>query len=265
LTRLEELAEDIEVLLPVPQHVVREDFPDCVLMHTPDSPPGRAAFAFRLRFEQESVDGRAAAIRRWFGKQGQAEFIWWIGTSATPSDLESRLLSLGASPDGDDPVITSMMTTDPPPTVPGIEVRLVERFEDFVLAREIFWETAGFTDEQAVEARAALPKRWEERRRLGAHVLYLACVDGEPVAAGDCVVLPFGVFLSGGSTRPGYRGRGAYRALVRARWDEAVRRGTPALIVGAGRMSRPILDRIGFRPVAEQHLLVDRSGLDVST
>ncbi len=40
-----------------------------------------------------------------------------------------------------------------------------------------------------------------------------------------------------------------------------MRRGTPALVVGAGKMSRPILDRIGFETVAEQHLLVDRSGI----
>ena len=34
-------------------------------------------------------------------------------------------------------------------------------------------------------------------------------------------------------TLPDARGRGAYRALVRARWDDAVRRGTPALVVHA--------------------------------
>jgi hypothetical protein len=53
------------------------------------------------------------------------------------------------------------------------------------------------------------------------------------------------------------RGRGIYRALVRARWDEAVRRGTPALVVQAGRMSKPILERLGFETVCEMHALVD--------
>jgi GNAT superfamily N-acetyltransferase len=88
---------------------------------------------------------------------------------------------------------------------------------------------------------------------------FLAYVNGEPVAAGDMVLLPFAGFLSGATTLPDYRGLGAFRALVRARWDEAVRRGTPALTVGAGQMSRPILERLGFTTVAEQHLLVDRS------
>jgi len=73
------------------------------------------------------------------------------------------------------------------------------------------------------------------------------------------VFLPFAGFLSGASTLRDFRGRGIYRALVRARWEEAVRRGTPALIIGAGSMSQPIVERIGFRAVAEQHLLLDRS------
>ena len=162
-------------------------------------------------------------------------------------------------PDKDDHVIVTMLTTEQPPHVEGIEVRKVSRLEDFVLAREIAWATAGFTEEQAEEIAATLPQKWEERQRANNGAAYLAYVDGEAVAAGDVLFLPFAGFLSGASTKPDYRGRGAFRALVRARWDEAANRGTPALIVGAGRMSRPILERIGFRAVAEQHLLLDRS------
>jgi hypothetical protein len=54
------------------------------------------------------------------------------------------------------------------------------------------------------------------------------------------------------------RGRGAYRALVRARWDAAVDRGTPALTVGAESMSRPILARLGFVNVGWTDCLIDR-------
>lgn len=50
----------------------------------------------------------------------------------------------------------------------------------------------------------------------------------------------------------------AYRALVAARWDEAVRRGTPALITQAGTMSKPILTRLGFEQVAEIRVYLDQ-------
>ena len=57
--------------------------------------------------------------------------------------------------------------------------------------------------------------------------------------------------LFGGATLPEARGRGAYRALVAARWEDAVARGTPVLVTQAGAMSRPILARLGFREVCE--------------
>ncbi len=38
-----------------------------------------------------------------------------------------------------------------------------------------------------------------------------------------------------------------YGALIRARWDDAVRLGAGALVVQASGMSRPILERLGFR------------------
>lgn len=55
------------------------------------------------------------------------------------------------------------------------------------------------------------------------------------------------------------KGCGVYRALVRARWDEAVRRGTPALVVQAGKMSRPILERLQFERRTEVHILIDEA------
>ena len=69
---------------------------------------------------------------------------------------------------------------------------------------------------------------------------------------GDYVVV-----LNAGSTLPHARGRGAYRALVAARWADAVGRGTPALITQAGAMSRPILRRLGFRELAEIRVYLD--------
>ena len=57
---------------------------------------------------------------------------------------------------------------------------------------------------------------------------------------------------------PEARGRGAYRALVRARWEHAAERGTPLLVVQAGAMSGPVLTRLGFETHGELGLLVDR-------
>ena len=253
------LAEDIEAILPTFPSVTRDEQPDCILLDNETGYPGVCA-VHRIRLRPETVDKRITEARSWFRERGREQFTWWIGPSATPPDLEARLLEDGARPFPDEPTVTSMVATEPPPVVGDVEVKKVERFEDFVVAREIGWDASDFDEERREALRTVLPKRWEQRVAVGHSDCYLAFVEGEPVASADTIFLPFGVFLSGAATREDARGRGAYRALVRARWDEAARRGTPALIVGAGKMSRPILERIGFRPVAETHLLLDSSG-----
>ena len=66
------------------------------------------------------------------------------------------------------------------------------------------------------------------------------------------------MFLIGGSTAQWARGRGVYRALVRARWDYAVGRRTPALVTHAmPDTSYPILRRMGFEEVCAIRRLED--------
>jgi hypothetical protein len=54
------------------------------------------------------------------------------------------------------------------------------------------------------------------------------------------------------------RGRGVYSSVVHARWQETVERGVPRMVVSAGPMSAPILERLGFRRLGQVRLLRDR-------
>jgi GNAT superfamily N-acetyltransferase len=56
--------------------------------------------------------------------------------------------------------------------------------------------------------------------------------------------------LWGGGTVPAWRGRGIFRALVAYRAGLAAARGYRYLQVDTSLMSRPILRRLGFEPVA---------------
>ncbi|WP_437952533.1 GNAT family N-acetyltransferase [Sorangium sp. So ce296] len=91
-------------------------------------------------------------------------------------------------------------------------------------------------------------------------VRYLAWIDGEAVAAATATFTDAGAVLHAGSTKAAARGRGAYRALLAALWEDAVRRGAPRVVTRAGPMSRPILRRVGFQELAEIDFLVDRFG-----
>ena len=87
--------------------------------------------------------------------------------------------------------------------------------------------------------------------------LFVAELAGEVVGTSFAAFGEAGVNLFGGAVLPEARGRGVYRALVHARWRSAVERGTPALTVQAGRMSMPILERLGFQWIAPVRVYVD--------
>ena len=92
----------------------------------------------------------------------------------------------------------------------------------------------------------------------GRSSVYLAYLDGEPVGFGRAVFAPWAALLLGGATLPEARGRGVYTALVHARWRETVERGVPRVVVSAGAMSAPILEKLGFRRLGHVRLLRDR-------
>ena len=216
-----------------------------------------AAAAHRLRFTEANASARVREVRAWFAERQRERFTWWVGDSATPRDLGERLEDLGAKPWDEEPLIATMLVTEPPPPVAGVEVQPVDTYERFVQAQEVSWRASELSEGEIASRREHLEQRW--RARQADETTFLALVDGQPVASGTMLACPFAGFLSGAATLPEARGRGAFRALVRARWEEAVRRGTPALVVGAGAMSRPILERIGFQAVSETRVFVDRS------
>jgi GNAT superfamily N-acetyltransferase len=138
-----------------------------------------------------------------------------------------------------------------------VVVRRVESLDEYLAAHLVTADVFGMDDEfrQAFLGRAE--RLWEVEHKVGLVATFVALIDGEVVASARAYLGQTAVFLAGGGTRPDARGRGAYRALVRARWDAAVERGTPALTVGAGEMSRPILERLGFTIVGWYDCLLD--------
>ena len=232
-TSLRAFALDPPAYLPPEHGVTVLDEPR---FHLTVSPDGRHATVCRLRTDRIADvfhDVRAHAPR--------ARLIW-----ITDGSCEAELRALGCR-EQDPPLtsyITALATTEPPPTVAGIEVRRVESYESFLTAMEVAnagWETNVSGDPEL---------RWiRHRDRPGGD--WVAVLDGRPVAYAGAIAGPHGLFLTGGVTLPDARGRGAYRALVRARWEEAVRRGTPALVVHAEEASRRVLERIGFERVGD--------------
>jgi hypothetical protein len=179
-------------------------------------------------------------------------YAWWIGPSARPADIYDRLRDLGLVEPRDrvGTLHALALTEEPAPIPPGVEVRRVETFEDFVAAREVQWEAFDTPAERRAASRARFRVDFEEAIRVRVPVGYVATLEGTAAATAMAIPSERGVFLIAGATAPWARGRGLYRALVRARWDDAVARGTPALITHANpETSYPILKRLGFEDV----------------
>jgi hypothetical protein len=214
----------------------------------------------RLRLDAQGLEEAVAEIRAEIAARGRLACTWEIGDSATPSDLVERLLALGCEPDRE-PLAVGMVLTDPPAPhadESGATARRVRTIDEYETALRIAHAAFELPAAAAEEALARVATDFE--REGDRWATYLAFLDGKPVARATAQFTDHGALLFGGATLAEARGRGAYRALVRARWEDAVASGTPVLVTHAGSMSRPILRSLGFREIAHVHILLDRFG-----
>jgi len=256
---LDEFAADANAYLSG-ANVDLEERDGYVLRQNAASPHPLLGVVLRQRLEADAVPGAVEAARAWFRERGRARFAWGVSDLATPRDLAERLLDHGLEPFTEDPVFAAMVLEHEPPGTTGVVVRRVETFEDQVAAAEIAMESFGLSEEEREATRKVIRERWERVKDDARGDDFVALVDGKVVGSAGVSYTEVGLYLGGGNVAEAARGRGVYRALVRARWDIAVERGTPALVVQAGQMSRPILERLGFRTVCEGRVLIDESG-----
>jgi hypothetical protein len=211
----------------------------------------------RQRFQPEEIDEVLAEVRSLLRARGRTRTQWEIGSRARPEKLATLLLDRGLVPDEDPTALALALTTEPPPPPPGgLIARRVRTLEEYVAANDVQFRAFGTPPAEMEEQREIARQAWETAPRL-MHAVWL---DGRLVSAGTCATTPHGLALFGGATVPEARGRGAYRALIRARWDEAVSLSTPTLLTQAGSMSAPILRGLGFVPVGRIEMLIDEFG-----
>jgi hypothetical protein len=252
LTEIAEYPNSFGPLGPRDERIATDRFTLCM---GPGSSPSWNVVQ-RCRFDTDELDDVVREVHELLRSRGRDACTWEIGSSARPRDLVDRLLERGLVPDRDPYAVALVLDHEPPPAPPELAARPVETFEEYVAACAVQWEAFEMTPAQIEEQRADLRRRWEE----SPNVVYATWLDGELVAAGTDAPTEHGMLLYGGATLSRARGRGAYRALIGARWRGAVERGTPVLITQGGSMSRPILERLGFRPVGAVHMLVDDFG-----
>lgn len=174
------------------------------------------------------------------------EVEWKLYGHDTPANLGELLGQAGYVPDPPETFLVLDLSRPIRPVKTPTGLTIVR------VADEAGLRTALSVNDEAFGARD--PRREDEfARRLTdpTFALYVAYMDDVPVASAR-LELPEGrsfASLWGGGTVPRYRGRGIYRSLVAYRSEVARALGYRFLTVDALPTSRPILSRLGFRPL----------------
>jgi hypothetical protein len=210
-----------------------------------------------IRLEPGAVAWAVEEARRIARSLGMDGLVWWVGDLSRPADLVESLRAVGLVPFAEEPGLTTLTITRAPEGPTGVDVRRVDDVAAYREAVEVDWEAWGVPRAARAARRAALAAEWEAGVASGRLEYHVALVDGRPAAFSRLVATPAAGLLMGGAVAPWARGRGAYRALVAARWHAAVARGTPRLVTAAGAMSAPVLERLGFTRIGAVQLLSD--------
>lgn len=197
------------------------------------------------RLDAASADAVIAREAAFFAGQGRS-VEWKLYGHDAPADLGQRLEAAGFVPEE----LETLVALDldgalPPPVEPeGVTIERVVDPVRFGAIDDLMAAVYGSDDDWRSEVLGAELAAAPDRLSV-----YLAMADGHCVSAGWIRFHPGTGFadLWGGATRPHWRGRGIYRALVAKRAAEARARGFRFLTVDASSESRPILQRLGFR------------------
>jgi GNAT superfamily N-acetyltransferase len=257
---LQELAEEPDHHLnQIPAASRRHFAPRFTILFSPS--PSQSSTS-RIRATADDLDDTIAEVRRVVRGAGFTRNVWHVGPSCRPEGLAARLVERGFVPATRppyEPTATAMVLAKAPAHAAanaGIEVRPCRNVDEYREAIRIAMEAFNETPEDAAGWYEAVPALWAAHDGVSRYT-HLAFLDGRAVGFGFAAVAGRGVLLGGSGVLESARGRGVYRALVAARWDEAKRLGHEGLIIHAGAMSQPILEHCGFEPVCAMDILED--------
>jgi GNAT superfamily N-acetyltransferase len=196
-----------------------------------------------LGLDGDEVDALIARQREFFARRGKA-VEWKTRAHDRPADLTDRLRRAGFRPEPLETVLIGLveqLAGLPAPSVPEVSIRLTDAPRDMeriaAMESEIWHEDWSWLAAELIG-----------RAQAGQFAVFVAEADGQVVSSAWLVFMPGTEFagLWGGATRPGWRGKGIYRALIGRRAELAAQRGLRYLQVDASDDSRPVLERLGF-------------------
>ena len=199
------------------------------------------------RLDADGVDAAIAGEIAYFGALGHA-FEWKLHGHDAPDDLAERLQRHGFTLEAPETIVVRDLADEPPrpPAALSIEIRRIDAsagLSDLVAVQDEVWnDDHAWYGEALARELAADPAQIE---------ILVAYAEGSAVATSLMRLhrgTQFGS-LWGAATLPAFQRRGLYTALVERHVVTARAAGARLLTVDANENSRPVLERVGFRPL----------------
>jgi len=198
---------------------------------------------------EATADRAVAAQKQYFTARG-TPVEWKYYDYDRPADLPARLIAAGFEPEDEELMLVAETSAIETSVALPAGVRLVPVTDEAGIAAMTAVHDRAFTDHPSPDLAERLLSQLSQAPETLAMVVAMA--GDEPVSAARIEFVPGTDFagLWGGGTVPAWRGRGIFRALVAYRAGLAAERGYRYLQVDALPTSRPILERLGFQPIA---------------
>jgi GNAT superfamily N-acetyltransferase len=203
---------------------------------------GSSGAVIYSRLTEDNVDEAITAQTAYFAAIGQ-DFEWKVYGHDQPADLAQRLAARGFEVEETEAVLVLDLESAPW-SVPNHTVKHITDADQLMEAALVKKQVYGGDADDLFKHLAA-----ELTSDPACLSVYVAYHERMPAACGWIRFPKDSAFASlwGGSTVPALRQRGLYTSLLAARLQEARQRGFRYLTVDAGHMSRPILEKHGFR------------------
>ena len=221
-------------------------------------PLARSNSANAARFTAETAESRIDEVIAWFDARG-LPFVWHLGPSDEPSDLEQRLTTRGfvLSPDEMPGMVAPL---DALPAVALTADASLEHVGDVDSFRAWLGViVAGF------EMPAIMGEMFLKFGGLGfgpgMPELLLARLGGRPVATALAAVVGGGVVITNVTTLPDVRGQGLGRAITLAAMHHGARAGASIAVLQSSEMGYRVYRGLGFETFGRYRSLTRGAGL----
>lgn len=238
---------DKEMRLEITYPPLRREETEHLVRHVSPTPDDSGVVLFS-RLSEENAEEVIKQELEYFSSLQQS-FEWKLFDYDQPANLLERLKGHGFTVDEEEATLVlevaqaeTLRSLVIPPEIR--QITDAAGIDDIMHLKEQVWGSAN--EELATRLKRDLTENPE-------HLLVYAAYSGAQAVSAAWMYLhedtSFGS-LWGGSTLPDFRNKGYYTALVAVRVQAAQERGYPLLMVDASPMSRPILEKKGFKFLA---------------